>query len=495
MCSATYREWRSSKSGSLRAAHDERRALDARQQLPHVHLADRASPAAAAAGSSTDAGSAPRSSPERGDRRRPTWPTAAPASGPPVLDDALDDRGALLGALRPLVARARARAAAAARACTSARAAPGCEAANIAARPQPSAAERRAGCADPAAAITARTSSTCSSSGEAPATPSDIPVPAPVERDQPRERGEPPQEPARPPASPRRSRCSTGTPARATMSSGPRRPPGRRSAAHRCGRTGSGERPSPHPNDGAALASVVPGRAPEPDLVAIVIAVRRLADAVGVRLALGRLQSPRADLRDDRVEVVDEDRDQRAAGAARDPPRCTATDRRPASRRPRSRSGRTRARPGAARTRRARPRGRGRESRRTGRRSWADRTRAPSAAPSCRIVSGQHVARPVRALPLGHGRGALLARHEPRALDELHPVDVARAVREHLRRRHPHDELRARPLATSSSRSSMLATPLRRSRDGRSAVKSMNSMPTCGLTSRLPIDRYMPLPS
>ncbi len=47
----------------------------------------------------------------------------------------------------------------------------------MAARPQPSAAERRAGCADAAAAITARTSSTCSSSGEAPATPSDIPVP------------------------------------------------------------------------------------------------------------------------------------------------------------------------------------------------------------------------------------------------------------------------------------------------------------------------------
>ena len=47
----------------------------------------------------------------------------------------------------------------------------------MAARPLPSAAERRAGCADAAAAITARTSSTCSSSGEAPATPSDIPVP------------------------------------------------------------------------------------------------------------------------------------------------------------------------------------------------------------------------------------------------------------------------------------------------------------------------------
>lgn len=38
--------------------------------------------------------------------------------------------------------------------------------------------------------------------------------------------------------------------------------------------------------------SVIPGRAPESDLVAIVIAVRRLANAVRVRLALGRLQSP-----------------------------------------------------------------------------------------------------------------------------------------------------------------------------------------------------------
>ena len=47
----------------------------------------------------------------------------------------------------------------------------------MAARPQPSAIERSAGCGDPAAAITARTSSTCSSNGEAPATPPDIPVP------------------------------------------------------------------------------------------------------------------------------------------------------------------------------------------------------------------------------------------------------------------------------------------------------------------------------
>jgi hypothetical protein len=43
---------------------------------------------------------------------------------------------------------------------------------------------------------------------------------------------------------------------------------------------------------GRTQASVVPGRAPESDLVAIVIAVRRLADAVRVRLALDRLQSP-----------------------------------------------------------------------------------------------------------------------------------------------------------------------------------------------------------
>ena len=39
------------------------------------------------------------------------------------------------------------------------------------------------------------------------------------------------------------------------------------------------------------------------------------------------------------------------------------------------------------------------------------------------------------------------------------------------------------------------ALPLMRSRRGGLPAKSMNSIPTFGLTSRLPIDRYMPLPS
>src|SRR3954454_20096461 len=62
-------------------------------------------------------------------------------------------------------------------------------------------------------------------------------------------------------------------------------------------------------------ASVVPGRLAEYDLVAVVIAVRHLADAVRVGHALGWVQSPCADLRDDRVEVVHEQRNQRPAGA------------------------------------------------------------------------------------------------------------------------------------------------------------------------------------
>ena len=42
---------------------------------------------------------------------------------------------------------------------------------------------------------------------------------------------------------------------------------------------------------------------------------------------------------------------------------------------------------------------------------------------------------------------------------------------------------------------SMLATPLMRRRRGGRPRKSTNSSPTCGLTRRLPTDRYMPLPS
>jgi hypothetical protein len=61
---------------------------------------------------------------------------------------------------------------------------------------------------------------------------------------------------------------------------------------------------------------VVAQEAGEPDLVAIVVAVGHLAHAARVGLVLGRLQVPRAELRDARVEVVDEDGDHAAAGAA-----------------------------------------------------------------------------------------------------------------------------------------------------------------------------------
>ena len=78
-------------------------------------------------------------------------------------------------------------------------------------------------------------------------------------------------------------------------------------------------------------------QAAEADLVAVVIAVDRLADAVRVRLALGRLavrvRRSRATSasRSSTITVTSA-----AAGARGDPPRCTPTDRRPGSRRSRS---------------------------------------------------------------------------------------------------------------------------------------------------------------
>src|SRR5262245_45493441 len=63
-----------------------------------------------------------------------------------------------------------------------------------------------------------------------------------------------------------------------------------------------------------------------------------------------------------------------------------------------------------------------------------------------RVVLRQNVVRPVAPLPLRHGRLALRLRDEAGAVDELVLVDVARAVREHLGRVDPHDELRLRIL-------------------------------------------------
>ena len=60
---------------------------------------------------------------------------------------------------------------------TSARTRSGWEAANSAVKPQPSSIETSTGCSEPTASITAWTSSICSSSGVAPAIPSDIPLP------------------------------------------------------------------------------------------------------------------------------------------------------------------------------------------------------------------------------------------------------------------------------------------------------------------------------
>src|SRR5207244_1065429 len=63
-----------------------------------------------------------------------------------------------------------------------------------------------------------------------------------------------------------------------------------------------------------------------------------------------------------------------------------------------------------------------------------------------RVVAAQHVSRPLARLPRRHRRLALLARHEARAVDQTVLVDVARAVREDLRRPDANDELRLRVL-------------------------------------------------
>src|SRR4051812_30692953 len=73
---------------------------------------------------------------------------------------------------------------------------------------------------------------------------------------------------------------------------------------------------------------------------------------------------------------------------------------------------------------------------------------AASSYPLARgIVRGQHVVRRVRALPAGHGNLPRRPGDVLRALDQREPVDVARAVGEHLARPDAHDALRPRPLA------------------------------------------------
>src|SRR5438309_10981087 len=62
------------------------------------------------------------------------------------------------------------------------------------------------------------------------------------------------------------------------------------------------------------------------------------------------------------------------------------------------------------------------------------------------VALGQHVARPVRSLPVRHRRGLCDPGHEPGAGDELVLVDVARAVGVHVPRPDAHDELRLGPL-------------------------------------------------
>src|SRR5438270_856572 len=57
------------------------------------------------------------------------------------------------------------------------------------------------------------------------------------------------------------------------------------------------------------------------------------------------------------------------------------------------------------------------------------------------ITLRQYVAGPFGALPIGHGRLGIGARNEPRAPEQLEPMDVARTCGEDLACRHPDDQL------------------------------------------------------
>ena len=87
---------------------------------------------------------------------------------------------------------------------------------------------------------------------------------APVEQDQPRERREPLVEAREDRQLPVRSRCSTGTSGPARRRADPRRPPGRRSADHRCAHIASAERPPGHTTPGPAVSERTSGPRVEP---------------------------------------------------------------------------------------------------------------------------------------------------------------------------------------------------------------------------------------
>ena len=111
-----------------------------------------------------------------------------------------------------------------------------------------------------------------------------------------------------------------------------------------------------------------------------------------------------------------------------------------------------------------------------------------------RIARREHVAGPVAALPVRHRGLALGTGREPRALDELEPMDVARAVRKDLRRPHADDALCPRVLGAGAGRRGRS----RRCRSGAAGAgpsKSTKSRPTWGFSARFPSERYIPLPS
>lgn len=67
----------------------------------------------------------------------------------------------------------------------------------------------------------------------------------------------------------------------------------------------------------SSLGTAVQRRAAKRQLVSVGVAVDRLADAVGVRFDLVRLQSPRGDRGQVRIEIVNEDRGDRRPCATR----------------------------------------------------------------------------------------------------------------------------------------------------------------------------------
>ena len=116
-----------------------------------------------------------------------------------------------------------------------------------------------------------------------------------------------------------------------------------------------------------------------------------------------------------------------------------------------------------------------------------DRSRMPavSGSVSGRIAFRQHVVRPLPALPVRDRRLAVGVRHEARALDELHPVDVPGAVREDVGRARP--ARRAGPRDTRRAAGRPRRSTRRRSRAAASAfAKSMNRMPDLRVDEQVP---------